>query len=211
MDKSLATVSPMHHVGSNNMTGKNNFNVNNQDGGVVNFNYNFYPKDTRFNAEQIEIVKSFSKEYYQLIVTRDDRIFRDNSVTLNSNSALLEQYVPPEIYKKCSSLSNNGKEFLMKILAIVCLENSMKHRLTSKAIYCHIDFIDKQGSEIKIDFTPLDTIRKDKICAEGAVAYFDLNMSCALTDLHISAWSVHKVNLFEAFKVAGIDNVRIPN
>ena len=40
--------------------------------------------------------------------------------------------------------------------------------------------------------------------------YFDLNMDCAVTDLNHSAWSVHKVNLFEAFEEADIPNMPSP-
>ena len=61
-------------------TGTTNFNVNNENGGIVNFisNYN-YPQNTpEVSAEQLMAIQSFSKEYYQLIVTCEDNVFADN-------------------------------------------------------------------------------------------------------------------------------------
>ena len=37
-----------------------------------------------------------------------------------------------------------------------------------------------------------------------------IDMDCAITDLNHSAWSVHKVNLFEAFDEAGMTNMPRP-
>ena len=214
MNKTLATVSPMPLANSSPMTGKNNFNINNQDGGTVNFNCNFYSKDSNDNATQMIAVQSFSKEYYQLIVTQDDRIFTSNSVTVNASNALLEQNVPSEIYKKCSSLSDEGKEFLKKLPTIICMKNTSKQRMSQLhlwAIYCYVDLIEKQGNDIRIDFKPLAAIEKKAICEERVATYFDLNMSCAITDFNIIAWSVRRVNLFDAFAFAGINNVPVPN
>jgi len=214
MDKSLTMVSSMPPIGANAMTGKNNFNVNNQDGGVVNFNYNFYGNDTTDNTEKMIAVQSFSKEYYQLIVTLDDGIFQNNVVSVGATRALLSCNVPSEIYESCSSLTEEGKEILKKIPAIVCMENTDYHGVTSLnqwAIYCYIKLIKKQGKDIKIAFRPLGLIPQHKMCEEEASVYFDLDMDCAITDLNKGGWSVHKVNLFEAFAIAGIENVPIPN
>ena len=213
MDKSLTTVSSMPPIGANAMTGKNNFNVNNQDGGIVNFNYNFYGNDTTDNTEKMIAVQSFSKEYYQLIVTLDDGIFKNNVVNVSKRRALLSGKVPPEIYEQCSSLRSEGKEILKTIPAIVCMENTEKHGVTDLnqwAIYCYIKLIKDVGKDIKIAFCPLAPIPQHKMCDEKSSIYFDLNMDCAITDLNTSEWTVHKVNLFDAFKVAGIDNVPVP-
>ena len=50
-------------------TGTNNINVNNQQGGIVNFNYNFPQQERSGSAEEMMAIQKFSKEYYQLIVT----------------------------------------------------------------------------------------------------------------------------------------------
>lgn len=87
-------------------TGKTNVNVNNESGGVVNFNsYITYPQDTPgVSAEQLMVVQSFSKEYYQLIVTCEEDVFKDNIITVPTSRALTEYLVPKEIYERCSTL-----------------------------------------------------------------------------------------------------------
>lgn len=59
-------------------------------------------------------------------------------------------------------------------------------------------------TEHKIAFKPIAPIQQIKLCDKRNAIFFDLNMDCAVTDLNHSAWSVHKVNVFEAFKEADI-------
>ena len=54
-------------------------------------------------------------------------------------------------------------------------------------------------------------INQQLLCAKKNAIYFDLNMGCAITDLNFSAWSVHKVNLFEAFDEAGLTTLPRPS
>ena len=56
----------------------------------------------------------------------------------------------------------------------------------------------------------LVTIQQVKLCDKRNAVFFGLNMDCAITDLNQSAWSVHKVNVFEAFKEAGIPGMPMP-
>lgn len=114
ISNSLAPISTIPLAETRPLTGKNNFNVTNNDGGIVNVSYNFYGKDKTDNAEKMLAVQSFSKEYYQLIVTCDDKIFHNNIASVGANRALLSCNVPPEIYEKCSFLTEEGKEILKK-------------------------------------------------------------------------------------------------
>ena len=66
------------------------------------------------------------------------------------------------------------------------------------------------GRGIKIVFRPIMPLFQIKMCEKKNAVFFDLNMDCAITDLNYSAWSVHKVNLFEAFDEAGLTSMPRP-
>ena len=70
---------------------------------------------------------------------------------------------------------------------------------------------EKEGKNIKVAFQPISAINQQLLCVKKNAIYFDLNVDCAITDLNISAWSVHKVNLFEAFDEAGFTNLPRPD
>jgi len=105
-------------------TGEKNFNVNNQAGGVVNVNLNFAQRDTSNSAEQMMAMQAFSKEYYQLLVTCEEDVFVNNIITISTNRALTQCLVPPEIFERCSSLSDEGIKELKTFPAIICRENT---------------------------------------------------------------------------------------
>ena len=67
-------------------TGENNVMVQNQDGGTVNINYNITTPTPQLysgnSAEQIAAIYSFSTDYYQLIVTADEKAFETNIITI---------------------------------------------------------------------------------------------------------------------------------
>ena len=69
----------------------------------------------------------------------------------------------------------------------------------------------KEGKNIKVAFQPISVINQQLLCVKKNAIYFDLNMGCAITDLNVSAWSVHKVNLFEAFDEAGLTTLPRPS
>lgn len=199
--------------GSVTQTGATNVNVTNQDGGVVNINYNIQKGSVPNSAEQMIAIQSFSKEYYQLLVTCEDDVFTDNIVTVSASRALSQHLVPPEILKRCSSLSNEGIKELKTFPAIICRENTEMKGSTDPnqcAVYGYITRVKKEGRCIKIAFNPLGLIRQSILCEKKYAIYFDLNMDCAITDLNHCSWSVHKVNLFEAFKKAGITYLPMP-
>lgn len=197
-------------VGQN---GKNNVNVTNQDGGVVNFNYNIHTGEPADSAEKMIAIQQFSKQYYQLLVTTEEDVFETNVITITADRALTQRIVPPEIFERCSSLSEEGIAELKTFPAVICRENTGYNGVTDAnqwAMYCYIKLVKKEGKYIKVGFKPIAPFPQVKMCAKRTAIYFDLNMDCALTDLNWSAWSVHKVNLFEAFDEADIPITQRP-
>lgn len=193
--------------------GETNLNVTNQAGGIVNVNYNFSNNSGGGDAAKAIAIQSFSKKYYQLIVTTDEDVFTNDVVTVLTSRALCQYLVPPEIYERCSSLSDEGVEELKKMPAIICRENTDMNGVTDPnqmAVYAYITRIQKMGKNIKIAFKTISPFFQIKMCDKRNAVYFDLNMDCAITDLNHSAWSVHKANLFEAFDEAGISNMPRP-
>lgn len=196
-------------------TGKNNLHVTNEAGGVVNVNYTIStPMYAGSNsAEQMIAIQTFSREYYQLIVTCDEEVFTTNVVTVQASRALTKYNVPTEIFERCSTLSDTGIEELKRFPAIVCRENTELKGVTDPnqwAMYAYIKKVRVEGKQIKIVFQPIAPIHQQKLCDRRNAVFFDLNMDCAITDLNHSAWSVHKTNLFEAFREAGIPNMPMP-
>ena len=194
-------------------TGESNFNVTNQAGGFLTINYQLPPKTTSSSAEQMMAIMSFSREYYQLIVTMEEDVFSTGTVAVSTGSALLKKHVPEEIYERCSSLTEAGIAELKKIPAIICKENTDYHGNTDpeqKAIYAYIKKIRKEKSVIKVVFEPIRAFSQYKLCEKRSAVFFDLNMECALTDLNQTGWSVHKANLFEAFDEAGLTDMPRP-
>lgn len=196
-------------------TGKTNVNVTNENGGTVNFisNYNYPQNAPGVSAEQLMAIQSFSKEYYQLIVTCEEDVFTNNIVTVLASRALTKYNVPPEIFERCSALADEGVEELKRIPAIICRENTEMKGETDPnqwAMFAYIKRIRVEGKNIKIVFQPLAPIQQQKLCDKRNAIYFDLNMDCAITDLNHSAWSVHKVNIFEAFAEAEIPGIPKP-
>ena len=195
-------------------TGKTNVNVNNQAGGTINFNYNFnYQQTADSSAETMIAIQSFSKEYYQLIVTCDENVFNEGVVSVSTNRALTKYNVPQEIFDRCSTLTDEGIEELKRFPAIICQENTEMNGVTSPNQFCIFAYIQKVmviGKTVKIAFKPIVPIQQIKLCDKRNAVFFDLNMDCAITDLNHSAWSVHRVNVFDAFKEAGIPGVPTP-
>lgn len=112
-----------------------------------------------------------------------------------------------KFFERCSTLSDTGIEELKKFPAIICKENTELKGVTSPEQYCMLCYIQRVmviGRNIKIAFKPIAPIQQIKLCDKRNAIFFDLNMDCAVTDLNHSAWSVHKVNVFEAFKEADI-------
>ena len=96
---------------------------------------------------------------------------------------------------------------------IICRENTELKGITDPnqmAVYAYIRRVQRVGRDIKIAFHPIMPLFQIKMCDKKNAIFFDLNMDCAITDLNHSAWSLHKVNLFEAFDEAGLTNMPRP-
>ncbi|WP_314094313.1 hypothetical protein [Selenomonas noxia] len=207
-------ISPVQQLSYNvNQPGDKNINIFNHADGVINLVSPAPLQLPEHNTEQLIAIQNFSKDYYQLIVTVAEDIFTSNEVIIPIDQALTQNHAPSEIYARCSSLSETGIDELKTFPALICNQNTDYHGLTDDkqhAIYSYIKRIKKEGRNIKISFCPIAVFPQHKLCKKSTSVYFDLNMECAITDLNQSAWSVHKVNLFEAFAVADLSNMPKP-
>ena len=195
-------------------TGTNNYNVNNQSGATVNFNINYPQARVANPAEAMMAVQLFSTEYYQLLVTCEEDVFEKNMLTIPSSRALNKYIVPEEIFQRCSTLSREGIEELKTFPAIICRENTEMKAVTDSrqfAVFGYIKGVQKINKSIRVVFEPLAAFQQLKLCDQKNAVFFDLNMDCAITDLNRSAWSVHKVNVFEAFDEAEIAGIPRPS
>jgi len=193
--------------------GETNYNVNNQDGGTVNFNIT-YPQGKAANAaERMMAIQAFSEEYYQLLVTCDETVFESNIITMPVGRALTKYGVPDEIFQRCSTLTRDGIEELKTFPAIICIENTQMKGVTDPrqmAVFAYIRKVQKVGKNINIVFEPLAVFQQLLLCDKRNAVFFDLNMECAITDLNRSEWTVHRTNVFEAFDEAGITGIPRP-
>ena len=158
------------------------------------------------DTESLITLQTFSKIYYQLLVIPEDDNYSNNTVIIPANKALCQCYVPPEILERCSSLTEAGIAELKTFPALICKENTDYNGITDPnqfALFCCLTNICKSGRNIKIAFHPINALSQTKIYKYATL--FDINISYALTDLNINAWSVHKINLFNAFDNAGIN------
>ena len=177
--------------------------IENRDGGTINLNYN-YPQ-TSVTGEMLMAIQSFSKDYYQLIVTGHD-IFTSNSIVVTTDRALTEGNVPQELLRTHSTLTDDAVERMLTLPAVICNENTHYYGHTDsqqKAIYAYVKKIKKCGKEIKIYFQPINFFAQHTL--NEYTIDFGINANCALTDLNKSRWYIKKVNLFEAFRDAHID------
>lgn len=196
-----------NNKGSINVNGRDIIIITDSPNSTINASINNNKPDN--SAEKMIAIKHFSKEYYQLIVTSEDDVFENGIATIPTTMALTQSLVPPEILSRCSTLTNEGIEELKTFPAIVCKENTDLHGRTSptqEAAYCYINSIKKVGKNIKIKFSPIEAFAQSKLSEK----VFNLKMDCDLTDLNRTAWSVHKVNLFDAFDEADIQNMPKP-
>lgn len=214
------TMNPSNKNSHNNTDGYSNLTINGNNNIVVNnstitapINNTAQSNQITDSAEKMIAIQRFSKEYYQLIVTENEDAFTNNVVTVSTREALTHKMVPSEILERCSPLTDQGIEELKTFPAIICKKNTGLHGTTDPtqmAMYCYIKRIKKEGKNIKITFSPIAPFEQRKMCNEKNANYFDLVINCDLTDLNLSAWSVHKVNLFDAFEKANIFNMPKP-
>lgn len=192
--------------------GKSNLFIDNNNGGVVNINYTA-SQTQGISAEQILAISRFSKQYYQLIVTLDPDIFTSNIIKVPADRALPKYLLPEDLFNRYSSLSDEAIEELKTFPAIICNENTDYKGETDpnqQAMYCYIRKINIIHGEIKIVYQPIATFPQSVLCDQTNAVFFGLLMDCSLTDLNHSAWTIHRANLFEAFREAGLANMPGP-
>lgn len=188
--------------------GKNNVNIVNK--GTVNFNL----RDSsvkNHETEEMMAVQAFSQVYYQLLVTDT---LENNSAILPANRSLLYNMTPIEIYSTCSELSAKGKEKLKTFPAIICKKNTEyygKTNFAQMALFCYLSDISVMENLIRVSFQPLAAFRQNEISKQNIASYFGINVDCMLTDLNLTGWYVHKINIFKAFAKAGISGIPHPN
>ncbi len=83
------------------------------------------------SAEILNAIQSFSEEYYQLIVTCEEDVFTTGLVSVSASRALAEYNVPPEIFDRCSALTDEGIAELKRFPAIICEEKTEMRGVTS--------------------------------------------------------------------------------
>lgn len=192
--------------------GEKNVHVTNQAGGTVNVNI-YQQTGGDASAESMMRIQAFSKEYYQLLVTLEEDVFKTNVITISAERSLTRGYAPTEIFERCAPLTDAGIEELKKFPAIICRENTELNGVTDPnqmCVYAYIKRVMKAGRSIKVAFQPVALMFQQILCDKRNAVFFDLNMDCAITDLNHSGWYVHKANLFEAFNEAGLSNMPRP-
>lgn len=193
-------------------TGKNNVQIENKKGGVVNVTYNISSSKPTTTQDMIAI-QSFSTKYYQLLVTQDPEMQINQCLAVSSDRALGVYYAPKEITERCGTLTDEAIKELKTFPAIICNENTGYNGETDAtqcAVYGYITRVMPVGREIKIAFHPLGVFQQYLMSTKKNAIYFGLNLDCAITDLNHSGWYVRKANLFEAFDEAGIKNLPRP-
>ena len=129
--------------------GDHNVNITNNQGGTVNLNFN-NSHSIGHEAEDLMAIQTFSKVYYQLLVTN---VLVDGSAIIPANRSLLPNMVPIEIFSSCSELSDRGIERLKTIPAIICQKNTEFYGKTSSsqsAWYCRITDVVIEKSIIRV-------------------------------------------------------------
>lgn len=184
-------------------TAERSIYIENRDGGTVNLNYHF--PQIPITGEMLIAVHTFSRDYYQLIVTGND-ILTNNTIIVTTDHALTEGNVPPEFLRTHSTLTNDAVERMLTLPAVICNENTQYHGNTDphqKAIYAYVKGIKKRGKTIEICFQPIAFFAQQML--NDYSIDFGINTSCALTDLNKTRWYIKNTNLFEAFHNAHID------
>ena len=180
--------------------------------GTVNI-YNSAQKGQPLHGSTADMiaVRSFSCQYYQLIVADNSDVFEQNYVIIPTNRALTQNMVPPEILHRCSSLSKKGIAELKTFPALICRKNTGYHCETNSTSYDqmfalgYIHDVFVRNTFIRLDFRTLCIVSKQAICKPDIAHSLGINVGCDLTDLNICGWSVRSKNVFQVLKRLKID------
>lgn len=180
--------------------------------GTVNI-YNSAQKGQPLRGSTADMIawQSFSRRYYQLIVADNSEVFEQNYVIIPANRALTQNMVPPEILRRCSSLSEKGIAELKTFPALICQKNTGYHGETNSTNYDqmfalgYIHNVSVRNSFIRLSFGTLCIVSKQVICKPDIAHSLGINISCDLTDLNICGWSVRQKNIFQVLNHLEID------
>ena len=187
--------------------GYKNVLIQNEPGGSININVQAPYLDIRNDAEGIFAMHSFSHDYYQLLVTADCNVFKSKTISVPAGNSLVKDTVPPEIFERCSSLEEDGIRELKTFPALICIQNRDYDGRTSPdeiGVFGYIKTVQKCGHMINIAFDILAPVSHSILCDEKNAVYYDLNMTCGITSLNRPEWTVHRIDLFEAFEKTGV-------
>ena len=201
MNQALASAETLQY-------GYKNVLIQNESGGSININIQTPSLDIRNAAEVILAMHSFSHEYYQLLVTADNNVFKCKTISVPACSSLVKDTVPPEIFERCSSLEEEGIRELKTFPALICIQNRDFDGQTSPdeiGVFGYIKSVQKCGHMINIAFGILAPVSHSILCDKKNAVYYDLNMSCGITSLNRLEWTVHRIDLFEAFDKTGVN------
>lgn len=191
-------------------TGERSMFIVNNTGGVINLAYT--PAKPQVTSRKLlEIIQNFSQEYYQLLVYGSTKlgvpyVGSMDSVTYAVDRMIWNDYMPPELYRGNTRLSDETISNMLRLPAIICNENTDYNGITNpeqKAIYGYISKIMKTIDGVKVSYRQIQLFPQH-VLNEYSID-FGINIGKGITDLNHSAWYVNKVNLFEAFREAHID------
>lgn len=215
-------------------TGENSLNIANEAGGHLQINIEkleYTPVNGRqdclpflsasrnelendYSIPDLRIIKKFSTDYYQLLVTADEEVLNSNIISFDSRRALTKYYVPEEIFERCSSLKLEGQKELKTFPAIICSENTKLYGETDPDQECafgYIKAISTEYSSVKVVFKPLLTFPQSILNDPVNAVFFNLRTDTPVRELNHSAWYVKQANIFEAFFQAGISGIPSPD
>lgn len=168
------------------------------------------PQIPEIETEELNsILISFSRDYYQLIIT-NNKIFNVKFVDIPLERVLTASAVPEEIRNRCSSFSKEGKAELLTFPAIICNENtdySGKTDANQYAIFAQITKIKKGEKEVRFYFRPIAVFHQTKL--NDYSIDFGISTSNTLATLNTTQMTVRAVDLFEAFEDSEV-NVPMP-
>lgn len=180
--------------------------IDNRGSLTIQYEANFGPT----TMDALMAVQRFSREYYHLIVTTED-IMHQTKIIILADKAMVKGTIPDELFDRCATLTPEAQVEAMAIPAIICNMNTDYGGKTlpgQTAIYARLIRICPADDEIEVEFQPLGPVSQELLVSCHPA--FGLNMSCAMTDLNITGWSIRKINLFEAFASAGISGLPMP-
>ena len=183
-------------------TGERSIYVENKENASVNININLMLPNASGNM--VSETRQLNMSRYHLIVTTED-IFDTRYITMITKRSLVKTSISEDAYAKYASLSTDAIAEMIKFPAIICQESKAYYGKTDteqQAIYGLIRKITKINRNVHIYFHPLCYIPQHKLY-ENAVD-FGIDVSCAISDLNHTAWTIRDVNLLEACQDAGI-------